>query len=264
MYDGNATVMCRPSELVFHLQSLFDAFTRYVEVHASAAVEPFRRILEARFREMTGGTGATRGSSSLHALFPESDELQRVRLEYVGGLLGLQTDDPERRCTVTRTAATQARLLPAYHQMHVLCDVAGRAEAMPLLEAFVDEWMRENTQTDESLDDPSRFWDALEGEYHETAEIAARLHRGKIAFRVNRCLWADVMRPLRDPELAQVGTCYGDFSQIAAINPNFVLTRTTTLMEGGPYCDTCIHDRRYADPVEHPSREFFDSLGTGV
>ncbi|MBN1859012.1 L-2-amino-thiazoline-4-carboxylic acid hydrolase [Candidatus Bipolaricaulota bacterium] len=261
MCDGTATVMFRPSQYIPRLQTLFNAFTQHVAVHAPYAVAPFRRRLEERFRDLLCGINTPSAASSLRNLFPESSDLETARLDYVGRLLGWVDGNPYDEHSVTRFAATQARLYPAYYQMRTLREVIGRVEAMPLLRTFIDAWMAATTTTDESLQDPSRFWDALEGEHHETSEVAVRLHRGRIAFRVNRCLWADAMRPLDDPEIAHAGTCYGDFPQIAAINPNFVLTRTMTLMQGDPYCDTCIHDRRHVDSIEHPSRALFDSLG---
>ena len=120
--------------------------------------------------------------------------------------------------------------------------------------------MAQNVPVDESLEDLDCFWDDLEGEQHDVTQVAARLHRGRIAFRVERCLWADVLASLDDPEIAHASACYGDFSQITARNPNLVLTRTTTLVEGGPYCDTCIHDKRHVGSIEHPNRAFFDAL----
>ena len=119
-----------------------------------------------------------------------------------------------------------------YYQMLAFCELIGRKAGIRFIEAYTDRWMAEQTTTDESLEDPGRFWDSLDGPDHETEEIAVRLGRGKIAFRVEQCLWAKAMRPFEDPELAHAFTCYGDFPQIAAINPNFVLTRTMTLMQG--------------------------------
>jgi len=176
-------------------------------------------------------------------------------------LLSIRSNTAADEIEVTRIAAARARLFPMYYQMLALCDLIDRAEAIPFIEAYIEKWMAEQTKTDDSIEDPSRFWDALERPIHETGEIAARLHRGKIAFRIERCLWADVMQPLDDSELSHAFTCYSDSPQIGAINPNFVLTRTMTLMQGDPYCDICIHDRRHVESIEHPSHEFFDSLG---
>jgi hypothetical protein len=257
--DANATVPYRLSEQLPRLQFIFDAFVEHVAEQLPELASPLRDMAKCRFRSMVGDADVRPNLAGFEPLLPPLDDLQRSRLEYVLDLLGIRGDADE--VAITRIAAARARLLPMYYQLLALCDLMGRTEAIPFIEAYSDWWMAEQTKADDALEDPGRFWDALEGPVHETGEIAARLHRGKIAFRVERCLWADAMRPLEDPELSHALTCYGDFPQIAAINPNFVLTRTMTLMQGAPYCDTCIHDRRHVESIDHPSREFFDSLG---
>jgi len=256
--DVNAPIAYRPIEYVRQLEALFDAFVDFVGRATPTTHEAFLSNLETRFRKLADDECE---GSPLCALFPSADSLQRARLDYVSKLLGLEGADPETEQSISRFDATKARLHPSYHQMGSLCELLGRERAMPLLRSFMDEWMGNRTKADESLEDPSRFWDDLAGDHHETEEVAIRLSRGVIAFRVNRCLWADAMSSLDDFELAHVGTCYGDFPQIPAINSNFVLTRTMTLMQGAPYCDTCIHDRRHVSSIEHPSRAVFDALG---
>lgn len=269
MYETRRTTLCdvrstvgfRLPEHLPRFRFIFDAFVEHVTEQLPELASPLRDMAKCRFRSMVKDADVRPNLAGFEPLLPPLDDLQRSRLEYVLSLLDSRGDAPAEEIEVARVAATRARLFPMYYQMLSLCDLMGRIEAIPFVEAYVDRWMAEQTETDDALEDPGRFWDALEGPVHETAEIAARLHRGKIAFRVDRCLWADVMRPLADPEVSHAFTCYGDFPQIAAINPNFVLTRTMTLMQGAPYCDTCIHDRRHVESIEHPSREFFDSLG---
>ncbi len=262
MCDPNTPVTYRPADYLPRLRTLFDAFVSYVAEEAPSAYGAFRESAARRFRELIDEVGGAEASAVYLELFPDSDALQRARLSYVLGLLGLTDEEPTGECVATKAAGTSARLLPAYYQAVALSDVLGRTEAIPMIKAFVDRWLAETVPVDESLEDPGRFWDDLEGEQNDVTQVAARLHRGRIAFRVERCLWADVLAPLEDPEIAHAGACYGDFSQITALNPNFVLTRSTTLVEGGPYCDTCIHDRRHVESIEHPNRAFFDGLGT--
>ena len=257
--DANATVLYRLSEHLPRLRFIFDAFVGHVAERVPELASPLRDMAKCRFRNLVEDTEVRLNLAGFEPLLPPLDDFQRPRLEYVLDLLGIRGDADE--VEITRMAATRARLFPMYYQMLALCDLMGRTEAIPFIEAYGDRWMAEQTKTDDALEDPGRFWDALKGPVRETGEIAARLHRGKIAFRVERCLWADAMRPLEDPELSHAFTCYGDFPQIAAINSNFVLTRTMTLMQGAPYCDTCIHDRRHVESIEHPTRKFFDSLG---
>ena len=260
--DANATVSLQPDKYVSQLQSYFEAFAVHVAERFPKLATPFRRASAERFRMLTTHGESGEDRAAIRSEDSKKDGLQQSRLAYILKLLGV-ADVGTEEVRVTRFAATQARLYPMYYQVLTLSDLMGRRETIDFVESYIDRWMSEHTQADEALEDPGRFWDNLEGPTHETAEIATRIHRGKIAFRVNDCLWANVMRPLGDPELAHTFTCYGDFSQILTINPNFVLTRTVTVMQGGPYCDTCIHDKRFVDAIEHPSREFYDGLGEG-
>jgi hypothetical protein len=252
--DANGSVSFRPADHVSQLQAYFDAFVEYVAERLPEQAARFRRAVEEKFHALTPNGGCEAGGSEL-------DSLQHARRAYVLMLLGIP-DTHQREAQVTRFAGTQSRLYPMYYQVLALSELIGRQEAIPLVEAFVDRWMAEQTTPDLSLEDPGRFWDDLEGSVQQTSQVAARIQRGKIAFRVSECLWANVMRPLGDPDLSHTFTCYGDFSQVPAIHPDFVLTRTVTVMQDGPYCDTCIHDRRFVDEIVHPDREFFDALET--
>ena len=249
--NANALVSFRPAEYVSQLRSYFDAFVEYVAERLPEQATEFRQKAEEKFRALAAG-GALDTAAQL-------DSLERARRSYVLMLLGL-ADTDQQEAQVTRYAGTQARLYPMDYQVLALSELIGRQPAISLVEGFVDQWMAERTAADLSLEDPGRFWDDLEGPVQQTSQIAVRIHRGKIAFRVSECLWANVMRPLGDPDLSHAFTCYGDFSQVPAIHPDFVLTRTVTVMQDGPYCDTCIHDRRFVDEIVHPDRGFFDEL----
>ncbi len=258
--DVDSTAPFSLAKQLPRLRFIFDAFLAHVAETLPDLVDPLRDIATCKFRNLSGNRDDQELLAAFEDLLPALDELQRARLAYVIDLLDIRQYTASDEIETTRINTTRARLYPMYYQMLAFCELIGRREAIQFIEAYTDRWMAEQTTTDESLEDPGRFWDSLDGPNHETEEIAARLGRGKIAFRVEQCLWAKAMRPLEDPELAHAFTCYGDFPQIAAINPNFVLTRTMTLIQGAPYCDTCIHDRRHVDSVNHPSREFFDSL----
>jgi len=260
MFDSRQVLTYRPSAHLRRLQAQLDGFIAYVDANLASASGEVRASAAARFRTLCEEIRASEVSPGVLGLFPDADVLQRVRLDYVCGLLGLQDEDPEKETPATRLAAARAKLLPAYHQTLALAEAIGRNEAIPHVKAFIDDWMNRNTKANESLEDPGLFWDAIGRGWDDTEIVAARLGRGKIVMRTNRCLWADVLRPLGNAELAYAGACYGDYRQIGSLNLNFVFTRTMTLVQGDPYCDACVHDRRFVDSIEHPARELYDSL----
>ncbi|MFX1302296.1 MAG: L-2-amino-thiazoline-4-carboxylic acid hydrolase [Promethearchaeota archaeon] len=55
--------------------------------------------------------------------------------------------------------------------------------------------------------------------------------------------------------------CYSDFQGAQNLNPNFVLTRTKTLMMGDDYCDFYYRDTRKDKDLSHPRESEFEELG---
>lgn len=141
----------------------------------------------------------------------------------------------------------------------------GADAAIPFLKDYIDTRTRRLTTEDPSLRDLDHWWDELVDPDSQlpTSGIASRFHRGKIAFRIDRCLLHEVMAPLGDPEISFLVCCYGDTANVEAINSNFTYTCPLTLVKGDPYCDKCIHDGRFVDAIEHPGRSFYDGLGEG-
>lgn len=59
----------------------------------------------------------------------------------------------------------------------------------------------------------------------------------RLAFNVTRCRYAEMYRALGIPELGALLSCNRDAALMAGFNPGVRLTRTQTLMQGGPACD---------------------------
>ncbi|GIV68502.1 L-2-amino-thiazoline-4-carboxylic acid hydrolase [Caldilinea sp.] len=84
-----------------------------------------------------------------------------------------------------------------------------------------------------ALAESLRFWtqdNALEIEV--LAQDAERFE-----FNVTRCRYAELYRALGIPELGAVLSCNRDWALIQGFNPEIELTRTQTIMQGGPFCD---------------------------
>jgi predicted ArsR family transcriptional regulator len=63
------------------------------------------------------------------------------------------------------------------------------------------------------------------------------LTRKKFSFNVYRCRYAEMYDHLGIPELGKMLSCDRDFGLIEGFNPNIILTRTQTIMEGADICD---------------------------
>ena len=86
--------------------------------------------------------------------------------------------------------------------------------------------------------------------------IAEVLDDDKMIFKITKCKWAEMLRDL-DPEFGFAMLCSTDYEQAKNYNPDFVLTRNNTLMEGDDYCDFCYHDTRTEKEITHPTDQFW-------
>jgi hypothetical protein len=236
-----------------------DGFVDHIRAKAADVADVFEAALLGAFRSETR---AGIGIPSLEALPQNLSELQRANLAYVLQLLGRTEPNEPLEFEVDRADAYCSRLHPSYWRARCLRDVMGADRAIPFLKEYVAGRVRELTEPDLSMEDIDRFWtDAIDPNAQSmTSGVAVRFHRGKGAYRIDRCLWADIAAPLNDPEIAFLVCCYGDTANIEATNPNLAFTCPMTLVKGDPYCDKCLHDMRFVDTVEHPTREFYDSL----
>ncbi|MFC2079457.1 L-2-amino-thiazoline-4-carboxylic acid hydrolase [Candidatus Bipolaricaulota bacterium] len=223
-------------------------------LHRTKAEEVFRNVVsESPFDHEAVELPA------FQTLLSEVNPLQRLMLTYACILVGLNAEDSADEVPISREAQVRTQMYPVFYLFQALLRTSERDSALALLKDFVDGRMKSLTPSQPDLPDPGQWWDELETPSDVTEGVAARFGRGKIAFRVDNCILHDVMEPLGDPELADVVCCYGDKSGFEALNPNLVFTRTDTLMTG-PYCDTCMHDKRFVDDIEHPDHEFFQGL----
>ncbi|MFW9784695.1 MAG: L-2-amino-thiazoline-4-carboxylic acid hydrolase [Candidatus Heimdallarchaeota archaeon] len=85
------------------------------------------------------------------------------------------------------------------------------------------------------------------------------LNERKLMYKVKKCVWAEVLKGF-DHELSYSMMCYQDFENTKNQNPNFVLTRTKTIMQGFEYCDFCYHDTRKESEIVHPSVDIWKKL----
>ena len=59
----------------------------------------------------------------------------------------------------------------------------------------------------------------------------------RLTFNIRRCRFAEMYRALGIPELGTLFSCNRDFALAQGFNPEIVLTRTQTIMEGALFCD---------------------------
>ena len=256
------TVPCVEGQELSRVLSALDDFRQHVCARAPDVSAAFEVQLLTTLRELVADAAAV---PRLGEIPSDLDDLQRACVHYSLLLLGRSGTEGVQGSEVDRRDAYRANLYPTFFRFRVLREVMGRNAAIPFIRDYIDARIRRLTLANPALEDVDLFWDVLHDPDFEspTSGIAGRFHRGKIAFRIDRCLLHELTEPLGDPEVSFLVCCYGDTANVEATNPNFVYTCPMTLVEGDPYCDKCLHDRRFVDAVEHPPRAFYDALDVG-
>lgn len=62
-------------------------------------------------------------------------------------------------------------------------------------------------------------------------------NESRFSFNVRRCRYAEMYQALGIPELGEILSCNRDYSLMQGFNPDVVLERTQTIMEGASFCD---------------------------
>jgi predicted ArsR family transcriptional regulator len=141
---------------------------------------------------------------------------------------------------VLKRREIEARLLKPL--LEALGDEFGREKVLETTRRVIIEIAREQgRQLAESMGGHSldRFSQSLEAWKKEDAMEMDVLETSedKFSFNVTRCRYAELYQALGIPELGVLLSCNRDFSLIQGFNPQIVLTRSQTIMEGAPFCD---------------------------
>jgi len=137
--------------------------------------------------------------------------------------------------------------------------IMSRDEAIKYIKNQEADKVRERRNPEnyvETLTDLIKNLKAIMGNLQTQEAIAEVLDDDKMIFKITKCKWAEMLRDL-DPEFGFAMLCSTDYEQAKNYNPDFVLTRTNTLMEGDDYCDFCYHDTRTEKEITHPTDQFW-------
>ena len=144
-----------------------------------------------------------------------------------------------------------------YFFMISLLKIMSREEAIEYIKKLSDEIAHSRKDPNnyvesfkESLD---RYKNNL-ARWQMQESIAGPLVGNRLLYKVKKCEWAETLKDF-DLELCYAINCYQDFEGTKNLNPNFILTRTKTILMGEDYCDFCYHD------LSHPSPNEFEDLG---
>lgn len=158
-------------------------------------------------------------------------------------------------------------ILPRYYQLVALIKILGRYEAIKLFKDYVDQYYIYIKSTFEHYDSLDEFYNKRIGDKrkstdNEFAVVYSTVENGVYIIRIDNCPAVESLDGIDDKELIYTIMCYPDYQHAKIINENFLMTRNSTIAEGGPYCDKVFHDTRIDKDLKHFSNEFFDSMSS--
>ncbi|MFX0033863.1 MAG: L-2-amino-thiazoline-4-carboxylic acid hydrolase [Candidatus Hermodarchaeota archaeon] len=151
-----------------------------------------------------------------------------------------------------------------YIQAISLLRIFPKQEAIDFMKEYISQYIK-------SRNNPDKYYNNLKDllEYFKNTNKIWQTHDGtlmmvngnKMILKVNKCRWAEeLLNQGFDQELCFSMMCYQDLVSVKNYNPNFTLTRTKTLMQGGEYCDFCYHDVDKDSDTTHPPTEFWNGI----
>ncbi|MFX0065919.1 MAG: L-2-amino-thiazoline-4-carboxylic acid hydrolase [Candidatus Hermodarchaeota archaeon] len=244
-----------------------DRFLVYLAEHRNADIlENFIPALEEKYKSEALNSFNNANSLDLSNLniLMETPELLEATIALILTLLDVPKNYnwESQEINLPQINATKAWVVPKYYYAKQLTELIDKKEAHQFLKDYFEFYVNTYRKASKFEDLNSVHESDIEGvtKNENGAWRSVVINNGRYVSRVTNCMAHEALKVFNDPELAYIVCCSSDSALIKKINENFVLTRTSTLMNG-PYCDFCTHDTRIVDKVEHLSKEFFESLG---
>ena len=150
---------------------------------------------------------------------------------------------------------------PMYYYFSLFTEIYGRERGLYHIKYFIDIIIKEKYPSGFRPDNLTYLLSPNDETTYPTEAINYVFNKGKIASRIDRCLWHEVMTEyLEDNEISYLTCCYWDFMDFESMGKQFHFTRSKCKMLGHSYCDPCAHDLRFNDVINHPNSSFFESL----
>lgn len=239
------------------------------EEHPEVVTEYVGNLL-ARYQDLLNGERRNANPYDLEQLVSDNPnmkehlELARVTLNYILQVLQLPAEAKMGTSKVVNKNYFQSFSHPSYHNLLVLTETIGRAEAIAFYKKFVTSYWHyvrnPNRETYDNL--VTLFEKATEPKEVPSDWVIVRgmIGDGKYAYRNDNCLWIEAIDDLPDSELKYYVCCYGDYERAKDYHDSIVLTMEHTIAQGDPYCSRVLHDTRVDWDLRHPPKSFWDNM----
>ncbi len=227
----------------------------------------FRDSLLAFYKVSDGikaGAGLLGLDAAQYTLLKHDPELHQASVLKNFEMVGFSEIPAQGTLTLNVMKYLRARLIKPYYFAKSLETLMPRAEALAYYRGLVDQHTRANG-TGTKLDEVSGY---LFEKAAPKGPLAAAFNfaecepgPGRVAAKIKKCKWCEVLKEINDPEYAYSIACHYDFEATKVENPAFVLTRGGTLTQGRPYCDFLFHDTRIDKDPAHLPEDFWAKMG---
>jgi hypothetical protein len=261
-YIENPKISYKISDVITACLRGLETFLKYISDHKSDSLQAIISNLIEKF-DNNKDFGIKIDSN--HEILNKYPELIKRSINTILNLFKFSKYDPksiEEQTEVDVIDILRTMNHFEYSFMNILQSIMTREETIEFIKKMADDLVHSRNNPDNYVETFEDLIDRFKGglERWQSQDVSFQnLDNEKLLYRVNKCRWAEVMKGL-DLELSYILTCYTDFENTKNLNPNFILTRTKTLMRGDDYCDFCYHDTRYDNEIKHPSEKEFIEL----
>ena len=162
----------------------------------------------------------------------------------------------------------RSKLQPNYVFLTALTTAIGRQTAISFFKQAETGYAKQaemDPMDYQGMESVEKRWRKIyieEGKSNNTEAIFGLISKGKFAYRIDNCLFAESMAHNPDKELKYLVCCYKDFENAKSFyNENVVLTLEHTIAGGDDYCSGVLHDTLMDWDLRHPPKEFWDNMG---
>ncbi len=197
-------------------------------------------------------------------------ELVKLHLSFYTQILGISGDQFWEKGKIMEFPITNfihSAFRLTYNQFLTLKGIIGKKEAIRHFKRHIDRyvlfWDTPRMEGWENLENMREdFIKFAESERFGRIWIISDIENGKFINRCDRCEKIESISDLgiEDNEVINALVCHSDFQVTKLYNENFVLTRNFTIGAGDSYCDFVYHDTRIDKDLDHPSKEFIESM----
>jgi len=248
---------------------IVDRFLVYLEEHKRSILGDFIVNLTSKYKSLISSgmekinTIIFKETLEKSLILKNNINLAKTVVSLVFSVLKVNIDYYEENLEIKRTQLeiSRAWLLSRIYFSELLAEMINRDEAIQFLKDYFVYYANNHRKIAKHEDLNSVFESDIEGgrKNDNNLGVSVLIDNKIYASRVDRCMAPEALTDYNDSEIKHIVCCSADHAIVRNTNKNFVLTRTSTLMDG-PYCDFCCHDTRYVEKIEHPPREFYEKL----